>query len=229
MIEKLDRDSSNNFVDSFMTKIKQILFVLLLTIIGFINTSEAQEKRFQFSVGGGLGFPIWLRDVKKPDYSARLWLEKNVESEKINTVWFAAEYTYLPAAGTKTFQFDPTGPNSTVTYTYHPSMLATLTMGWRKWSENGFVRGIGGGLGVYSQGLPFRDYSDNILDYEQTEKNDFGWGPACVGHIGYKKGKSQVLATVQSAVSPFDTFVVGFDDGRSSVVLVFGLSAVFSL
>lgn len=200
---------------------------LLLTCFVITGAINAQDKKFQFSAGAGLGVPVWFQNVKKPDYSARLWLEKYVESEKINTIWFAAEYTHLPAAKTKTVPLSQ-GSTSTVTYNYHSSMLGTLTMGWRKWKENGFVKGIGAGVAVYSQGLPFGNYSDNLLNYNQTEKQDLGWGLACVGHIGYKKKKFQLLATAQSALEPFGSFILSDKEARSSVVLVLGVSAVFS-
>jgi len=186
-----------------------------------------QDKKFQLSAGFGVGMPVWFKNVKKPGYSLKLWLEKNVESERINSVWFACEYTYLAAARTKTELLDANG-TTTVTRTFHPSGLATLTIGWRRWNERHIVMGVGAGVAVFTQGVPYLDYSDAVLGSWRGKKTETGWGVAAVGHIGYKSEKFQLLGTMQSVVEPTRFFVNEDNAVRSNVVIVAGMAAIFN-
>jgi hypothetical protein len=193
--------------------------------MGSVSVSNAQDRNFRITIGAGLSTSFGFSDVRRPGFSGRLWVEKLIDKDEAKAMWFALEHTYMLAAGSKTELLDPTG-TTTITYTYRPSHVTTLTFGGRKWMDNNIVWGIGSGFGIYSQGYPHFTYSEDILNYLQYQKSVSGWGLAAAGHIGYKPGNFQATFNLQGVMDVFRTVDLSnqYDRARSSSVITLGLS-----
>jgi hypothetical protein len=135
-----------------------------------LSNAYAQDRQYRFTLSGGASTSVWLTDVKQPGIAGRLWAEKYMDADDARTWWLALEHTYMRAAAPRTELYDPTSTTNTVTKTFHPSTITTLTLGARKWKENNLIYGVGTGLGLYRQGYPFFTYSEELLYYQQYQK-----------------------------------------------------------
>lgn len=205
----------------------QRLFVVFLLLN--VSTVFSQDRSYRLSLSAGGSGSLFFKNVKQPGITGRLWLEKLIARDEARSFWFALEHTQMRAANPVTEQWEPTGP-ITITKTFHPSSITTLTFGARKWKDSDIIYGLGVGLGIYKQGYPFFTYSEELLNYQQYQKAVNGWGWANTGVIGYKPGNFEIMLNFHSVWDMFHTTNLGdeYDRARSTFVLAGGLSIGFS-
>ncbi len=205
----------------------QRLFAVFLLLN--VSTVFSQDRNYRLSLSAGGSGSLFFKDVKQPGITGRLWLETLIDRDEARSLWFALEHTQMRAANPVTEQWEPTGP-ITITKTFHPSSITTLTFGARKWKDSDIIYGLGVGLGIYKQGYPFFTYSEELLNYQQYQKAVNGWGWANTGVIGYKPGNFEITLNFHSVWDMFHTTNLGdeYDRARSTFVLAGGLSIGFS-
>ncbi len=201
-----------------------ILFSFLLSSISF-----AQDREYKLTVDAGVGVSTFLKYVKQPAISVKLFGEKLYDEDKRKYFYIALEYSSLNAANTETKLLSDLG-TTTVTYTYKGSKLITLTGGGKRILNNNIFYGVGMGLAIYTQGVPSRYYSDPFLNYTQYKKGNGGWGIGSTAQLGYLLGNFQLSINYHGAYLPFRTVDLSSSDDvdLSSFVLVTGVSVGYS-
>ncbi len=204
--------------------------ILLLCFFFAFKTSSGQDKQYKFTVAGGGVATLFFLHTKQPGFTLKLWGEKKFRDDDSKYLWLALEYSRIGAASKKTELFDPTG-TGTVTYTYHPSSLLTLTLGGRKYLENNLVWGIGMGLGLYGQGLTDNTYSEPLFATNFNGKNtNVNWGIGSVAQIGYLFTNIELSLNYHGVWAPFRTVDLGSREDKelSSFVAAFGVTVGYS-
>jgi hypothetical protein len=204
--------------------------VIFSGVVFFIfSSSEAQEKQYQLTIAGGPSATLFFNHVKQPGFSIKIWGEKRLNFDESRYFLLALEYTSIGAAKSRTVFYDPTG-TGTVTYTYHPSNLITLTAGGRKYLDNKLMWGVGMGLGITQQGVATRKYSDPLLNYVQYNKTYGGLGLGSTALIGYKQGHLQITLNYHGVLDLFRTVDLSDAEDRalSSFVAAFGVCAGYT-
>ena len=205
------------------------LFFIVVFLALLSNGAIAQQKEYQFTIAGGAGASLFFNHIKQPAFSGKIWGEKQFSSDETRYFLLALEYSTVSAAKSKTELLSNPG-TTTVTYTYYPSSLLTLTFGGRKYLENKIIYGLGMGLGISHQGVTFTTYSDPILNYEQDNKIRWNWGLGSSAQIGYKPGNWQIIVSYHGVYNIFHTVDLNdrADREQSSFVAVFGLSVGYT-
>lgn len=207
---------------------RKILFVFLF-VNYFSSISFAQDREYKLTVTAGVGVSTFLKYVKQPAISFKLFGEKLYDEDKRKYFYIALEYSSLNAASPETRLLSDPG-TITVTYTYKGSKLITLTGGGKRILDNNIFYGVGMGLAIYTQGVPSRYYSDPFLNYTQYKKGNGGWGIGSTAQLGYLLGNFQLSINYHGGYLPFRTIDLSNRDDvdLSSFVLVTGLSLGYS-
>ena len=147
----------------------------------YTQMSFAQDKMYKLTIGGGAGVSTFIKYVKQPAISAKVFGEKLIDEENRKYFYIAAEYSSLKAIDPVTKPFD----NGTTTFTYKGAKLITLSGGGKIILDNNIFYGVGMGLGIYTQGVPSQYFSEPLLNFVQYKKGNGGWGIGSTAQFGY--------------------------------------------
>ncbi len=205
-------------------------FLLIILLIIFFNSiSFAQDREYKVTVTAGIGVSTFLKYVKQPAISVKIFGEKLYDEDKRKYFYIALEYSSLNGASPESRLLSEPG-TTTVTFTYKGSKLITLTGGGKRILYNNIFYGVGMGFAIYTQGVPSRYYSDPFLNYTQYKKGNGGWGIGSTAQLGYLLGNFQLSINYHGGYLPFRTIDLSNRDDvdLSSFVLVTGVSVGYS-
>lgn len=205
------------------------VFLFMLLVHLFTQISFAQDQMYHLTISGGVGVSSGLKYVRQPAISGKIFAEKLFDEDNRKYFYIAFEYSRLNAAAPITKSFSNSN-SITITYTYKSAQLITLTGGGKRILDNNIFYGVDMGLGIFTQGVPSRYYSDPLLNYVQYKQGNGGWGIASTAQFGYLLQKFHISLNYQGCWLPFRTVDLSNKDDvdLSSFALVTGVSVGYS-